>query len=444
MKFIKSLYLNHLLFQVFAAIVILFVLGFFFPFFLAVAKPLLWLFVLWFIVDLLMLYNAPAQAISANRVVPERLSNGDENTIRLYILNNYKFQISIRIIDEIPFQFQVRDFEINEKLESGREKTFLYKLKPNERGEYNFGALNIYVTSFFGLTSRKFTFDKNAYVPVYPSFMQMRKYEIMAISNRLTEVGVKKIRRLANNNEFEQIKNYTKDDDFRTINWKATARRNQLMVNQFQDEKSQQVYSLIDMGRNMKMPFDGMTLLDYAINASLVISNIAMLKHDKAGFLTYSNKIHSLLPAERSKKQVMNIMELLYKQQTNYKEADFELVYSIIHRKIKHRSLLILYTNFEGISSMRKQLKYLSKLAKNHVLIVVFFDNTEINKLLSQSTATLEQVYIKTIAEKFRYEKRLIVKELQQHSIHSILTEPQNLSINTINKYLELKARGLF
>jgi len=444
LKFIKSLYLHHRIFQILSGIVILFVLGFFFPIFFAVAKSILYLFFAFVAIDLLLLYNSPSEAISANRILPERLSNGDENKIRIYLLNNYKLSIKVRIIDEIPFQFQVRDFEIKDSLISGKEKTYSYKLRPTQRGEYSFGALNIYTSSILGLISRKFVFDKNAYIAVYPSFIQMRKYELMAISNRLTEVGIKKIRRIANNNEFEQIKEYTKGDDFRTVNWKATARRNNLMVNQYQDEKSQQVYSLIDMGRNMKMPFEGMTLLDYAINASVVISKIAMLKYDKAGLISYSNHIHTLLTAQRGSKQMMNIMELLYKQKTDYKEPDFESVYSIIRTKIKQRSLILLYTNFEGISSMQRQLKYLKRLSKHHLLVVIFFENTEVNKLIAQKTETLENVYIKTIAEKFKYEKRLIVKELNQHGIHAVLTEPQHLSINTINKYLELKARGLF
>src|SRR5690606_40532545 len=123
-----------------------------------------------------------------------------------------------------------------------------------------------------------FRVSQNKTVPVYPSFRQMRKYELPAISNRLTEFGIKKIRRIGQNREFEQIKEYVVGDDYRTINWKATARRGTLMVNTYQDERAQQVYAVIDKGRTMKMPFEGMTLLDYDINASLVISNIAIRK----------------------------------------------------------------------------------------------------------------------------------------------------------------------
>ena len=139
----------------------------------------------------------------------------------------------------------------------------------------------------------------------------MRKYELMAISNRLVELGIKKIRKIGHNLEMESIKEYVVGDDYRTINWKATARKGELMVNNYQDEKSQQVYSLVDKSRVMQMPFEGMSLLDYAINASLVISNIAVKKEDKAGLITFQHKIGTLLPASSRNNQVQLIMQAL-------------------------------------------------------------------------------------------------------------------------------------
>ncbi len=179
-------------------------------------------------------------------------------------------------------------------------KIFNYNIRPVKRGEYQFGALNIYVSTMLNIVSRRYRFEQNKTVAVYPSYIQMKKYQLMAVSDRLFEVGIKKIRRIGHSMEFEQIKEYVLGDDYRTVNWKATARKRQLMVNHYVDEKSQQVYSIIDMGRTMKMPFDKMSLLDYAINSSLVISNIALLKQDKAGIIAFNNKVTSVLPAERN------------------------------------------------------------------------------------------------------------------------------------------------
>jgi uncharacterized protein (DUF58 family) len=264
----------------------------------------------------------------------------------------------------------------------------------------------------------------------------------MAISNRLTEAGIKKIRRIGHNLEFELVREYVAGDDVRTINWKATARKVQLMVNQYQDERSQNVYSLIDKSRVMEMPFQGMTLLDYAINASLVMSNIALRKSDKAGLLTFQDKVNTFLPASRSNRQLATILEVLYNQKTSFREADFSAVYSQVRSKINQRSLLLLFTNFESTYGMERQLPFLRSLARYHLLVVIFFENTELNTLISQPARSTREIYHKSIAEKFALDKKLIVKTLTQNGIHTILTSPEKLTVNTLNKYLEFKARG--
>ena len=269
----------------------------------------------------------------------------------------------------------------------------------------------------------------------------MRRYQLLAISNRLSEIGVKKIRRIGHSMEFEQIREYVMGDDIRTLNWKATARKNQLMVNSFTDEKSQQVYCLVDKSRVMKMPFNGLSLLDYAINASLVLSNVALLKQDKAGLISFAEDIADFLPASGKATQMNHILEILYRQKTRYLESDFEKLYTLIRKRITRRSLVVLFTNFESLTALHRQLPYLRNIARNHLLMVVFFENTELTKRLAVPADNLEEVYTQTITAKFAYEKKLIVRELQYHGIIAILTPPEDLIIHTVNQYLELKAR---
>ncbi len=393
-------------------------------------------------IDILLLFTA-RQNIKASRQVPEKLSNGDDNTITIKLRNYYSFPVSLKIIDEIPFQFQVRNFEVNRKLLSSQKDQFQYFLHPTERGEYFFGNLNIYVASPLRLISRRFAFDQHQQVPAYPSFIQLRKYDLMAFSNNLFQYGVKKIRRIGHTMEFEQIKEYVQGDDIRTLNWKATAKRNQLMVNQFQDEKSQNVYMVIDKGRVMKMPFNGLSLLDYAINATLALSNVILKKHDKAGMLTFSKKIENRVIAERRQSQMHLIMESLYNIKTDFFESDFSRLYVDIKKNINQRSLIVLYTNFETLDGLHRQLPYLKGIAKSHLLVVVFFNNTELNELINKNITNVQDVYDQTIAEKFAFEKRLIVNELKKYGIYSVLTQPEHLTLDTINKYLEIKSRGI-
>ncbi|RNC88551.1 MAG: DUF58 domain-containing protein [Allomuricauda sp.] len=413
-----------------------------FPNFFGVFKILFFLFVLLFIVDFLLLFASKGQ-LRGKRSVPDKLSNGDANSIAIEVENGYLFPTQVKIIDELPFQFQKRDFGLVSRLLSGEVKNYGYELRPTERGVYSFGNLNIFASSPVGFIARKFVFDSAHEVPVYPSFLQLRKYDLMAFTNRLFQYGLKKIRRIGHTMEFEQIKEYVQGDDIRNINWKATAKKNQLMVNQYQDEKSQPIYSVIDKGRVMKMPFAELSLLDYAINATLVISNIAIKKQDKAGMFAFSNTIENRVVAERRSSQMNLILETLYNLRTDYVESDFSRLYVDIKRNINQRSLLLLYTNFETLDALHRQLGYLQALAKQHLLVVIFFENTELTHFADKRPENVRQIFEQTIAEKFIYEKKLIVNELRKHGIQTLLTKPEDLTVNTINKYLEIKARGL-
>jgi len=442
MKLLKPFYIQNRFFYACITLMVLFVLSFVFPRWFVIVKLLFLVLLIFTLLDILLLFTAK-KGVNGIRNLPEKFSNGDQNPIRLSVENYYTFPVFIKIIDEIPVQFQVRNFSIERKLDATCKTELQYELRPTERGEYHFGRLNIYVTSVFGLIARRFSFNDQTMIPTYPSFIQLRKYDLMAISNNLHQYGIKKIRRIGHTMEFEQIKEYVLGDDLRTINWKATAKSNQLMVNQFQDEKSQPVYSVIDKGRLMKMPFDGLSLLDYAINAALVISNVAIKKHDKAGIFTFSKKVENMVVAEKRTSQMNLILEGLYNIKTDFFESDFGRLYGDVRRNIKQRSLLLLYTNFETLDSLHRQLPYLKGMAKNHLLVVIFFKNTELNNLIENKAETIQQVYDKVIAEKFAFEKRLIVNELKKYGIYSILTTPENLTLDTINKYLEIKARGL-
>ncbi|WP_410173218.1 DUF58 domain-containing protein [Gelidibacter japonicus] len=442
MKLFKPFYIQPRFFYSGLVIVTLFVFSYFVPVLFGIAQLCILVVLLLFFIDVLIVFFGKNK-IMGYRILPDKFSNGDNNQVEISIENHYPFAIDLTIIDEIPFQFQVRDFELNLNIKPHREDRITYNLKPTERGEYHFGNLNIYASTKIGLVAKRFRFDNKAMVPTYPSFKQLRKFELININNSLQDYGVKKIRRIGHSMEFEQIKDYVLGDDLRTINWKATAKKNSLMVNQFQDEKSQPIYSIIDKGRVMKMPFEGLSLLDYAINATLVISSIALKKHDKAGMLSFSKKVENIVVAQRRNSQMRLILESLYNVKTDYFESDFSRLYANIKRNITQRSLILLYTNFETLDSLNRQLAYLKAIAKNHLIVVIFFKNTELNSIIDEKAETIQQVYDKVIAEKFAFEKRLIVQELKKYGIYSILTTPENLTIDTINKYLEIKSRGL-
>ena len=439
-RYIGGLYLTTRFFLIMGSCIVLFVISFFYIPFLPLPGIIIWAFFIFVVIDYSFLFFT-RKGPQATRIMADRLSNSDDNQIGMQVKNRMPFTVDMQLIDELPAQFQKRDWSLNRRFRSGESQTIQYEIRPVERGEYHFGNIILYVSTRLGLVRRRFNIEAVTMVPVYPSFMQMRKYELLSQTTIQAEKGNKRMRKIGHSMEFEQIKEYVRGDDIRTINWKATARKGSIMVNNYTDERSQQVYCIIDKGRLMKMPFKGMTLLDYAVNSTLVLTSVCLRKQDKVGVISFANKMGSLLAADRKPIQRENILQLLYNQQTGFLESDYEMLYMQIRNRIKQRSLLVLFTNFESLSGLHRQLNYLRSIARHHLLMVVFFENTELHQLTRLSATNIEEVYIKTIAEKFEFEKRLIVKELKKHGILSVLTTPENLTINTVNKYLELKAR---
>jgi uncharacterized protein (DUF58 family) len=396
---------------------------------------------LFVIFDIFVLFNKKLN-ISVVRKLPSLLSLSDENTIVYTIKNNSRRKLKIECIDQLPYQLQIRDFLLSLVLNADESKEFKYIIRPVIRGEYHFGDIYLFVESPLKLIKRKIVLKRDANVPVYPSIIQMKKYELKIQERLAVFEGIKRHRRIGHSYEFEHIKEYVIGDDSRSVNWKASSRRGNLMVNHYEDERSQQVYSIIDKSRSMRMSFNNLSLLDYSINTSLVISNVVLQKHDKAGLITFSDKIGSVISAERSDNQLKKIIETLYNEKEHYLEAEYELFFQILRNVVKQRSLLFLYTNFESYHAFQRVLPVLRQISRIHLLIVVFFENEEVEETSRMEANDVKDIYIKMSAWRYQEEKRQIQTELNNHGIISIRTAPGNLSVNVINKYLELKSRG--
>lgn len=441
MRLIRGLYLTNRFFVGLLILVFLFIWSFLWPLLMIIAQGGLVLFIAIVVLEIIILFS-PKKPISASRRVPNPLSLGDENPVHIKVNSFYKFDVHIQVYDNAPAQLQLRDLHDDFHLSPHTSHSMAYSIRPTERGQYLFDDLFVFAAAFLHLVQRKITIPQQQEVAAYPSILQMKKIDLKVFS-RTASVGIKKIRRLGHNNEFEQIKNYIQGDDLRTVNWKATSRRNELMVNQYQDQRSQHIYSIIDKSRTMRMPFNELSLLDYAINSALAFSNVAMKKGDKVGLHTFSNKLGQFLKADRSTLQLRRIMDVLYHQKTHFLEADFNLLYHNIRNKIKGRSLIMLYTNIESEYALKRILPLLKRISQNHLLVVIFFENTEIEDVIKTTPKHVADIYLKTFAQKYQMDKKRIAFELKRNGIQTILTSPQKLSVDTVNKYLEMKSRGM-
>ena len=382
------------------------------------------------------------EKISCERELPHILPLGDETKITIELKSKFPYSLRSKLIDELPHEFQERKFGVQYNIPKLGGKKINYSIRPVTRGIYQFGKTNVFVKSALSLVELRHVFELEKEVHVYPSVVQMKKHELAAIKNVFQFEGQKKMRRIGHSYEFEQIKNYVLGDDYRSINWKATGRQGRLMVNQYGDERSQQIYSVIDRSRVMRLPFNGLSLMDYAVNTTLVISNIALLKHDKAGFVSFDHKLGSIVKADNRAHQLKRIIETLYREKETDLDANYQLLYAACQKVIKQRSLIILYTNFESSYALERVIPLLRRINRLHLLLVVIFKNSEMDEYAEKECEDVFDIYTTTMASKFQLDKKMMLKRLNQYGIQTLLTKPEDLSINTVNKYLEFKARG--
>ena len=200
---------------------------------------------------------------------------------------------------------------------------------------------------------------------------------------------------------------------------------------------------MIDKSRQMKLPFEGLSLMDHAINTALVVSNVALQKNDHAGLITFAEKIDTILKANNRTLQLRSILDALYNQEESAQEANYELLYKLLQRSIRSRSMIILFSNIESRHTLNRIKGILKQLGSFHLLLVVFFENTELADFANNRAADVTDAYLLSAANRLNDEKQLLTQELNQYGVHTVLTRPEDLTINTLNKYLEFKARGL-
>lgn len=443
MNFFKSFYLNARTFIVLGICIALFCIGLVLNLSFIIGQLFLFLLFLVVLVETILLYSK-SQLINNRRVLPNRLSNGDENPIELHIRNNSAMDLALTIYEDLPDLLQLRIWKINLMLKKNTNQKVIYEVRPTQRGIYTWQNTNILCSvSFLGFVGRKVVFEDLASISCYPSFEQFKKLQLNALINSFSETNTTNIRKIGQSLEFEQIKDYVNGDNYRHINWKASAKQGRLMLNQYQAERSQDIYMVLDMGRSMKMPFNQQTLLDYAINGSIALTKSVLDVKDKAGLITFSAKNCAYLPARSEYKQFGIINDTLYNLTTDFLESDFERLYKFVRFKVRQRSLLIIFTNFDSINSLKRNLAYLKAIAQYHLVLVVFFENSEIVEFVNQPATHLREIYSNTIGKHFLSQNQLILKELLKSGIQGLITQPHLLSIEAINKYIQIKRKQM-
>ena len=389
--------------------------------------------------------------LTGARDVPEKLSLGDANEIVVAVRSRYPFASRVEVLDEVPVQFQARGAGAVVRVAARGAAEVRYTLRPTERGAYGFGSLLLYARGPLGLAERRFRTAGGAEARVYPSILQMQRFAFLAAQDRLQEAGVRRVRRLGQTMEFDQIRPYVAGDSRRSVNWKATARRGltgggeaALYVNTYQEERAQPVVAAIDMGRAMRSPFDGLTLVDHAVNAALVLLNTALLTDDRAGLVAFDQEVRAVVRPTRTPATLPTLLDALYRLDPGFRDPSFEALYAALRQQIRQRSLVLLFTNIDTVAGLERQLPVLRQIGRMHRLCVVLFENTGIRDLIAAPAERLEDVYVRAVAEGLALETREVARTLERVGIGALVTRPETVTSDAVNRYLQIRSRGAF
>ena len=387
----------------------------------------------------------PLDTLSVEREADEKLSLGADNPVRIRVRNASRVPLRLEVRDSPPegipddqptaaFQFTVP---------AGGRHIAVYHVTPRARGRYTFGDLYLRVHGRLGLVDRLLRLPMPADVKVYPNLLETAKFNLMARRGRLQQVGIRAARLQGAGREFESLRDYMPDDEMRRIDWKATARRGRLVARQYEVEKSQSVLLVLDVGRTMLAEIDGIQKLDYAINAALLLAYVATLAEDKVGLLVFADTVQAYLPPRKGRGQVYAILEALYNARATLAEPDYRGALTYLQSRWRKRSLLICFTDLWDPDSSRQTIAELAALQPRHLVAAVTLLDTKVLRAAGQKIAAPETVYEKAVALQVLEDRQKAVAALTQRGVLVVDSPADKLSVELVNRYLEVKERML-
>ncbi|MCB9076558.1 MAG: DUF58 domain-containing protein [Anaerolineaceae bacterium] len=372
-----------------------------------------------------------------------KLSLGARNPIRLSIRNRSRRPAMFWLRDEAPDAFDIEQRVFSGEVAPRRTWTETYYVRPLQRGDYQFADMHLRWQGPLGFVIRQAKLAAAAPVKVYPNLLEIRRYDLLLKQNRLQELGLRHARMFGEGTEFERLREYLPDDEFRRIDWKATARRNRPITVEYQTERSQNIVAVLDTGRMMQSPVARIAKLDYVVNAVLFLTYVATGKGDKVGLMTFADQVQTFISPRQGRGQFYRMLELLYAVKAGAVEPDYQRALSYLALKQRRRSLVIIFTDLSGGTSMESLVSHVSVLAQRSLPLVVTISDPDIHAATKQQPHDSLTVYQRAAAEQLLDERQVTLDQLRRQGVLTLDVSANQLSMAVINRYLELKGRTL-
>ena len=387
----------------------------------------------------------PDQAVSLTRTVDDKLALGAPNAVTIEVRNRTNAPLALTIRDLPPPTFDL-DRAVEGRLllpSDPRPVRFVYHVTPPAKGDFTFGDLYFQYPGRLGLVRRQAVAVARRSVKVYPNLVETAKYELLARRGRLMQLGIRAARVRGGGSEFESLREYVPGDEYKKIDWSATARRGKLISRQYEAERSQNIMLLLDTGRTMLQSVQKMAKLDYVVNTALMLAYVAAASDDKVGLMAFDADIRAYLPPAKSKAQVYGILESLYNLEARMVETDYKAAFQNLSTRWRRRSLVVLFTDLVDPDSSAQILDAVPMISDLHRVVCVTVSDPNILQAAKSVPTDSGGVYRKAVATQVLQERRAAITVLKRRGVWTIDSPPEELSADLINHYLDLKARSM-
>ena len=390
--------------------------------------------------SLLDLFTLPTvSAIAAQRFHQKVASLVKTSAVTFQITNQSRRRLRLSLKDDLPETFEVDNPMFRSLLNAKEKLEFQYSFKPLERGRFTLNCIHVRIRSLLGFWVRHLVVPVETSIHVYPDLHQLSHYALLARTNRLNLLGVRRTRRVGQDNEFERLREYTRDDHYRNINWRSTARHNKLIVQDYQTNQSQRIIFLVDCGRMMTNESIGMTFVDHALNSMLMLSHVALSQGDSVGLICFSDKVHCFVPPRSGLGHMNQLLHASFNQFPQMVESRYDEAFLYLANRCNKRALVILITNVVDEVNSQQVVQYMQSASKRHLPISVMLRDHEIFDEAEQTSS----LYNAAAAAQILNWRHDVLNMLSHRGAFVMDVYPEDMTAPIINQYLEIKARHL-
>jgi uncharacterized protein (DUF58 family) len=396
------------------------------------------------LVALVDLFTLPRKkTLALERETTRVVSLKKNHRVTLHITNVSFRPRTVWVRDDIPQQFEPQPREFVLRLGPRSRTTVHYELQASRRGEFVLNHMNVRFRSLLGLWQRFVEYPQRTELHVYPDMQQLAEYAILARTNRLSLMGVRRTRRIGLENDFERLRDYTLDDNYKFIDWRASARRLKLTVKDFQTSQSQRILFLLDCGRLMTNESAGLSLLDHALNASLMLSYVALRQGDSVGMIAFADRVLRYVPPRGGMKQMNQLLHASFNRFPELVESRYDDAFMYLNTHCKKRSLVVLVTNIIDEVNAHQVESYLRNLVGRHLPLGVVLRDHRLFDAADREPASDRELFEAAAAAEILTWRHQVLRDLEHHGVLALDVFPEAMTAPLVNSYLEIKARHL-